>query len=169
MEDRNLMHFNLIMQGSLLTAERKGRAGCNCTFDHCGKKPPSLSALWMGELHEWGEKTSYYAFFPFTGLKLVYFYCSLDLNFYFFIWLVLNFTTGFCSLELFSVERKCISARVLFKFNLLLSATVLKTSLKCEQCACSRGVWVNAHFFEWKITLAWKGLLSFCLKVHVVV
>lgn len=86
----------------------------------------------------WGGKTLLLRFLPFNRVNSGLFLCSLDLSVLIFLFdcLVLNFTTGFCSLELFSVEWKRFSARMLFKCNLLLSAGVLQTSLKCEECAC---------------------------------
>lgn len=62
----------------LLLRPSEGRVGYNCTFDHCGNKPSSPSPLGMGELC--GKKLPYCPFFPFTGLKVVCFYCSLELN-----------------------------------------------------------------------------------------
>lgn len=138
--------------------------GYNCIFDHYGNKPPSLSALWMGEScvgrGNLCTTLSFYAGLSFISIVLWF----LISNFLFDC-LVVNFTTGHCSLELFSVEWKCLSARTLFKFNTLLSTGVLNKSEMRTACLL-RAVWIAVCFLNGESHWLAKGCyLPFCLKL----
>lgn len=137
--------------------------GYNCIFDHYGNKPPSLSALWMGGSGV-GRGSLLTTLSFYAGLSFISIVLWFLISNFLFDCLVLNLTTGYCGLELFSVEWKCLSARMLFKFNTLLSTGALNKPEMWTVCLL-RAVWIAAWFLNGESHRLAKGYLPLCLKL----